>query len=77
MTNKKKNQLKRALEKIASACEDLHEIEMTLDADDREAWREEAAWHLAAGYEAFGKDEDGTVGAFLNPCPDDWDLRQI
>lgn len=74
MTKQQKYRLLRALEAIEAACNKLHEVEETLDAEDRESWNEEAKTHLALGFESLAKD-GLTVGAFLNPCPDDWDLR--
>lgn len=76
MKPRTKEKLKRALEAIEAACNKLHAIEETLDAEDREAWNEEAQMHLALGFESLAKD-GLTVGGFLNPCPDDWDLRYL
>lgn len=76
MNRQTKYRLIRALEAIESACNKLHAIEETLDAEDREAWNEEAKAHLAAGFESLAKD-GLTVGGFLNPVPDDWDLRYL
>lgn len=73
MNNNTKKKLIRALEAIEAACNKLHAIEETLDAEDREAWNEVAKIHLAAGFESLAKD-GLTVGGFLNPCPDDWSL---
>lgn len=76
MTTQQKDRLLKALEKIAAACQELHELETRLSNKDRNAWNYEAHHHLAVEFSRAAAN-GCTVGWFLNPKPDYWEMGNL